>query len=131
MTDSADNRSSGEWLRAVITIAVLFLSSAGWLWGLFNSETLFFERHAAPPHRSTQHPAEPGDDSQLRRAAEAYWDRYPDIKEHHYFGVHGPLGIDGAREHYRQHGRHEGRIYGLPADTETLRPEKEHPRKGQ
>ena len=45
--------------------------------------------------------------------AEAYWRRYPDIKEDAHYGINGPLGIFGAREHFRQHGKREGRVWGL------------------
>ena len=59
---------------------------------------------------AAEHAAAP--DGQERVLAEAYWQRYPDIAAHPYFGTHGQLGIPGAREHYQQHGRREGRLWG-------------------
>lgn len=50
--------------------------------------------------------------------AEAYYLRYPDIASDTFFGRSGPMGIYGAREHYRQYGRSEGRIFG-----DILKPE--------
>ncbi len=44
-----------------------------------------------------------------RQQAEAYWRTYPDVENHPYFGKNGPLGIFGAREHFRRHGKQEGR----------------------
>lgn len=46
-----------------------------------------------------------------RTAAEAYWRRYPDVAEDGFFGRQGPMGIRGAFEHYRRHGRPEGRVW--------------------
>lgn len=43
--------------------------------------------------------------------AEGYWLRYPDVKINHYWGVDGPMGIWGPRDHYLQHGKREGRIF--------------------
>jgi len=42
--------------------------------------------------------------------AEAYWRRYPDVRNDPYYGKHGPMGFKGAREHFEQHGKYEGRI---------------------
>lgn len=111
----------------MITIAVLLLGIAGWLSGLLNPSTPAAERGGAPSQRSTQQPTASFDNGQLRSAAEAYWDRYPDIREHYYFGEHGPLGLDGARQHYLQHGRREGRIYGAPAGIDKKTADKEQP----
>jgi len=56
---------------------------------------------------------EPRDDAAERALAEAYWQRYPDVAADPTFGRRGRLGINGAREHFQRHGRHEGRIWGL------------------
>lgn len=45
------------------------------------------------------------------RLAEAYWSRYPDVAANARFGRHGKLGSAGAREHFRLHGRKEGRVW--------------------
>jgi hypothetical protein len=46
-----------------------------------------------------------------RALAHGYWRRYPDIRDHSHWGEKGPMGIWGARHHYRQHGQREGRIF--------------------
>lgn len=46
--------------------------------------------------------------------AYAYWRRYPDVAQHALYGEHGELGIDGPRQHFDRHGRHEEkRRWGL------------------
>lgn len=45
-------------------------------------------------------------------AATAYWERYPDVVGDAYYGPSGPLGVRGALQHYRDHGRGEGRHWG-------------------
>jgi hypothetical protein len=47
------------------------------------------------------------------RLAEAYWLRYRDVRNDPYWGENGPQNIWGPRDHFRQHGRKEGRIFGV------------------
>ena len=47
-----------------------------------------------------------------RREAEAYYRRFPGLDQDAFFGRNGPMGVRGALEHYRRHGRHEGRFWG-------------------
>jgi hypothetical protein len=44
--------------------------------------------------------------------ARAYWERYPDVRANPLYGEKGSLGVLGAREHFMQHGRREGRVWG-------------------
>jgi hypothetical protein len=54
--------------------------------------------------------AQPGDGDHLDAAAATeYWTRYPDVAGDSYYGPDGPLGMLGAIQHYRDHGRREGR----------------------
>jgi hypothetical protein len=46
------------------------------------------------------------------KLAHAYWARYPDVRASALYGENGRLGILGAREHFMQHGRREGRVWG-------------------
>lgn len=55
-----------------------------------------------------------------RRLAQAYWRRYPDVRENQLWGEDGVLGIKGPADHYRNHGHQEGRIY---AEIEWTWPE--------
>lgn len=43
--------------------------------------------------------------------AKSYWLRYHDVKTNNYWGQNGPMGIWGARDHFVQHGKREGRIF--------------------
>lgn len=49
---------------------------------------------------------------EIRLMAEIYWKRYPDIGRDAHFGRNGIMGIYGARAHYDQHGKIEGRKWG-------------------
>jgi hypothetical protein len=49
-----------------------------------------------------------------RKAARNYFLRYPDVARDGYFGQAGPMGDRGALEHYRRHGRYEGRTWQSP-----------------
>ncbi len=106
------------------TIAVLTLSTLAWLYGLINSSILDPELRADKQYGAIKLNEEKAADTELRLLAEAYWLRYPDIRNHHFFGENGPNGLAGAREHYRQHGRYEGRIYGPLAEIGDLQREK-------
>lgn len=57
--------------------------------------------------------------------AEAYWFRYPDVRENEYWGENSIMGIRGPREHYRLYGRQEGRIYGPISRPSDMEKEKE------
>ncbi len=46
------------------------------------------------------------------KLARAYWTRYPDVAASPLYGEKGGMGVLGAREHYMNHGRREGRIWG-------------------
>lgn len=56
--------------------------------------------------------------------AQGYWRRYRDIRLHPHWGENGTLGIDGPRDHYRQHGHREGRIFQPLVIPEDLAAEK-------
>jgi hypothetical protein len=59
---------------------------------------------------------------QERLLAEAYWRRYPDVGADPAFGVHGQLGVWGAREHFQRHGQREGRQWGESMGGERGKP---------
>ncbi len=106
-------KSGGErWIDRIV-IGILVVSFGGWLIGLAGSP-LF---HSGPTDALVS--AERSDDSDPaeRALARVYWNRYPDVANHSYFGENGVLGSDGARTHYRLHGKAEGRRWGpVPAD---------------
>lgn len=124
MEESTNGKTSTGIPKLPATIFILLASLILWLLGLLNSPL------TGPDAGSVTAPAERVmDDSaqaeQRRRLAEDYWTRYPDIGGHHYFGKDGPLGINGAWEHYRQHGRHEGRTFWTHPENERRAGESE------
>ena len=106
-----------------IIAAVIPLSILLWVHGLLTSEILDPEIQAQKRQAAVRLRDAATVSTNELEAARAYWLRYEDIRLHPLFGEHGPLGIAGAREHYRQHGRHEGRIYAPIAEVED--PEQE------
>ena len=53
--------------------------------------------------------AEGWNEEEERSLAEIYWTRYADVAAHSYYGRDGTLGVWGAREHFKHHGKREGR----------------------
>jgi len=49
-----------------------------------------------------------------------YWQRYPDVRKNNYWGENSRLGLRGPADHYRHHGRREGRIYARLSYPEDL-----------
>lgn len=45
--------------------------------------------------------------------ANSYWDRNQDIRNHQTYGEFGSLGPLGARQHYDDYGREDGRRWGV------------------
>ena len=64
------------------------------------------------------------DHQQEKILAESYWLRYSDIHNNSYWGVNGPMGIWGARDHFLQHGKREGRIFAPVVHPEDPEAEK-------
>jgi len=100
------NRESRFWISA---LGLFVLSLAVYGWQASNSAMLdrsLAERDrylAAFADRRSVDPA-------IEEAeSEAYWRRYPDVAADLYYGRGGPLGVLGARQHYRDHGYREGR----------------------
>ncbi len=107
-----------ESLRLLITGAALFLSLTLYVNGLLRSQVtdpaLAGEEKYLQKYIDSQQP-----NYQKEKAlADGYWRRYKDIRQNRYWGRDGPMGIWGARHHYRQHGRREGRIFQPVAEVE-------------
>lgn len=95
----------------LLTTVTLCVSIGVWGAGLVNSVIINPEIRAEKQYLQTDREHSP-DLQDQRMLALAYWKRYEDIRSDPYFGVHGPNGIFGARDHYKLHGKWEGRIYG-------------------
>ena len=101
-----------------IVAGVLSLSIILWLQGLLSSQIFDPQVRLAKNKAATL-----ARDAGANRATEVllargYWLRYKDVRIHPIYGENGPLGITGAGEHYRHHGRLEGRIYAPVAEAE-------------
>jgi hypothetical protein len=60
-----------------------------------------------------------------RSLAMDYWLRYSDVRHDSFWGEKSRLGIKGPADHYRHHGRREGRIYAAVSRPEDMTLEKE------
>jgi hypothetical protein len=93
-----------------ITVAAVVISSALWLAGFLSSPLFLPEDQIKQNYRQNFTGTDNPEYQAEKDLAEAYWHRYPDVKQSEYWGPEGPLGIHGPRDHYEQHGRKEGRI---------------------
>ena len=59
------------------------------------------------------------DEGREAELAASYWSQYSDVAADSFFGREGRLGVWGAREHYKRHGKREGRVWPW---TEKTRP---------
>lgn len=105
-------------LDFIVTTAVLATSLALWLHGLMSSPLIHPQMREE--RRYIQHfLQENRPDLDVERAlAQAYWQRYADIRSDEFYGEQGPNGLFGARLHYEQHGRVEGRIFARLPEIE-------------
>lgn len=100
-----------KWLKPAVVFLVCCISAI--LWCIHAVQAPFFNedtRRTEAYLRAMYDKLAP-DLQQERRLAKAYWRRYPDVRENQLWGEDGVLGIKGPADHYRNHGRQEGRIY--------------------
>lgn len=98
-------------LDFIVTITVLAASLVLWLHGLMTSPLV--NPQMREEQRYIEHFLQENrpDLEAERSLARAYWQRYADIKVDAFYGEQGPGGLFGARLHFEQHGRGEGRIF--------------------
>ena len=99
-------------LKAGITLAVMVCSVLLWFQGLSNAPFTPARQAALKKHMQQQAVKKDPAMEEERRLANGYWQRYPDVAAHEYFGRNGLMGIGGARAHYTQYGKAEGRHWG-------------------
>jgi hypothetical protein len=111
-------------LRFGLSAAAIIIAVVLWLEG-FRHSPLIEPRRPANGQFAVNHLRETAPDMEEERIlAESYWRRYRDVRNDAYWGEGGPMGIGGPRDHYRQHGRREGRIFQPLAEAPDLEAEK-------
>ncbi len=105
-------------LDFIVTIGVLAASLILWLHGLMTSPLV--NPQMREEQRYIEHLLQENrpDLEAERLLARAYWQRYADIRVDAFYGEQGPNGLFGARLHYEQHGRGEGRIFAPLPEVE-------------
>ncbi|OGR17101.1 MAG: hypothetical protein A2X81_12765 [Desulfobacterales bacterium GWB2_56_26] len=101
----------GGVLRLLVCVAAVLIATLLWFEGLFHSPLMDPRRQTERKFVSNYVRANTPDSEKERLLADSYWRRYRDVREDAYWGENGPMGIWGPRDHYRQHGRKEGRIF--------------------
>lgn len=114
----------GGVARRVICIAAFLIAAILWIEGLSRSPLLDPRLETERRFLKNYVEANTPDAAQERILAESYWRRYRDVREDAYWGENGPMGIWGPRDHYRQHGRREGRIFRPLAESPDPEAEK-------
>lgn len=97
--------------RAAAGLAIL-AGLAVYAYGLYHAPALTTDGRQRQAWLEATVRAGAADPTQEADLAEAYWTRYPDVAADALYGRSGTLKVLGAREHYRQHGRREGRLWG-------------------
>lgn len=99
-------------LKAVMVTGIMTVSCILWILGWntspFTSPSTKTERRYVESYIQSNSP----DLEKVRALAELYWKRYPDVGRDSHYGRNGIMGIYGARTHYDQHGKREGRKWG-------------------
>ncbi len=99
-------------VRWVLAGAALAGALAIYLWGAFTSPVFDQQRYRERAFVREQLAQAELRSEREAALAEAYWLRYPDVAADPTYG-RGSIGIEGARAHYRNHGKAEGRAWGL------------------
>ena len=100
----------GSRSRLFATAACLVISLLLYVWGV--TTTQLFDADARAREDFLSSIAESGDTAEVEALADAFWQRNPDVARDVQFGRSGAMGIFGAREHYRRHGKSEARQWG-------------------
>lgn len=99
-------------LKIFLIAAVVGSSVFFWLRGFLNSPFMIPELKTEKEYLDDYILANSPDNKREKQLAEAYWLRYRDVMTNDHWGKNGPLSIWGPRDHYKIHGKKEGRIFG-------------------
>lgn len=109
-----------KWLRGSCVFMVCTISAVLWGLHLLNSPLIDKERSLQQRYLRAVYRKLAPDLKEQRLLAQDYWLRYPDVKNDSFWGEKSRLGIQGPADHYRQHGRREGRIYARVARPDDM-----------
>ena len=98
------------WERRLAVLGFV-LALVAYAVGAWNSPLADPERRAAIGLLTHHAGSGKLDEQAERRLADTYWSRNADVEADSYFGRRGLLGVWGAREHFKRHGRREGRVW--------------------
>lgn len=98
-------------LKVFLIVSVVGISILFWLRGFLNSPFMIPDLKTEKQYLDEYILTNSPDHKREKLLAEAYWMRYQDVKKSTYWGKDGPLSIWGPRDHYKIHGRKEGRIF--------------------
>lgn len=103
-----------------LVVVLIFCSISAGLWGLnFLQSPLYnHEMKLQQKYLSSKYDELAPDLQEQRLLAFDYWQRYPDVRKDSFWGEKSRLGVKGPADHYRHHGRREGRIYARVARPE-------------
>lgn len=105
-------RQRVAWLlRLFVSAAAILIAVFLWGEGFLHSPFIEPRRGSEKQLVKNYIRANTPDAAEERILAESYWRRYRDVRLDAHWGENGPMGIWGPRDHYRQHGRREGRIF--------------------
>jgi len=114
-----------KWLRLSFGVLVCGLSAVLWWLNMINAPSMGHDGQMQRRYLSSMYNTLAPDLKEQRLLAEDYWLRYEGVRNDSFWGENSRLGIKGPADHYRQHGRREGRIYARVFRPKDMELEKE------
>ncbi|BHH85875.1 hypothetical protein LA52FAK_41640 [Desulforhopalus sp. 52FAK] len=112
-------------LRLLSAILVCSLSAGLWLLNMSKSPVIDHDLQMQRKYLNSVYDTLAPDLQEQRILAMDYWLRYPDVRNDSFWGEDSRLGIQGPADHYKHHGRREGRIYARVMRPDDMVLEKE------
>lgn len=111
-----------KWLKLCCAVLVCAISAGLWWAHFLRSPLMNPEQKVQRQYVNTIYEQLAPDLQEQRLLARDYWLRYPDIKNDSFWGEKSRMGIKGPADHYRHHGKREGRIYArvIRPDNQVL-----------
>jgi len=110
-----------KWFRLSCGVLVCAVSAVLWWLNMSSSPFMDHDLQMQRKYLGSMYDALAPEREEQRVLAEDYWLRYRGVKNDPFWGEKSRLGIQGPADHYRLHGRREGRIYARvirPKDME-------------